>query len=131
MKIWNKNQTISNGDLVFTIIPEKHSSYICKVKAPVLNSGKIKIDQDVNIKLSGYPDIEYGVLKGKVQDISLISNNEGMYLLDISLPNNLITTYNKKIKFKQEMQGSAVIITEDLRLIERFFYHFKALVKRS
>lgn len=131
MKIWNKNQTISNGDLVFTIIPEKHSSYICKVKAPVLNSGKIKIDQDVNIKLSGYPDIEYGVLKGKVQDISLISNNEGMYLLDISLPNNFITTYNKKIKFKQEMQGSAVIITEDLRLIERFFYHFKALVKRS
>lgn len=131
MKIWNKNQTINNGDLVFTIIPKSHSTYICKVQAPVLNSGKIKIGQDVNIKLSGYPDNEYGVLKGKVQDISLIPNNEGLYLLDVILTNKLITTYNKEIEFKQEMQGSAEIITEDLRLIERIFYQFKELLKQN
>ena len=127
MKIWHKNQTINNGDFVFTIIPENHSTFICKVQAPVLNSGKVKIGQDVNIKLSGYPDNEFGVLKGKIKDISLVPNNEGLYLIDVKLPNELVTTHGKKIEFRQEMQGIAEIITEDLRLIERVFYQFKEI----
>ena len=131
IKIWNKNQTINSGDFVFTIIPKNYGAYICKVQVPILNSGKIEIGQDVNIKLSGYPDNEYGVLKGKVQDISLIPNNEGLYLINVSLPINLITTYKKEIEFKQEMRGSAEIITEDLRLVERLFYQFKALFKQN
>ena len=130
MKIWNKNQTINNGDFVFTIIPKNHSSYICKVLAPALNSGKVKIGQDVNIKLSSYPYNEYGILKGKVKDISLVPNAEGLYLLDVSLPGELVTTHNKKIEFKQEMQGVVEIITEDLRLIDRVFYQFKDIFKQ-
>ncbi|NVK09480.1 MAG: HlyD family secretion protein, partial [Tenacibaculum sp.] len=35
----------------------------------------------------------------------------------------------KKIDFKQEMQGTADIVTEDLRLIERFFYQLKNIIK--
>ena len=129
MKIWNKNQTINNGDFIFTVIPKKYSSYICKVQAPILNSGKIKVGQSVNIKLSSYPANEYGVLKGTVKNISLIPNNEGLYLLDVVLTKKLITTYNKELEFKQEMQGIAEIITEDLRLIERVFYQFKEIFK--
>lgn len=131
MKIWNKNQTINSGDFIFTIVPKNHAAYVCKVQAPVLNSGKIKIGQSVNIKLSSYPDNEYGVLKGKVKNISLIPNNEGLYLLDVLLAEKLITTYNKELVFKQEMQGVAEIITEDLRLIERVFYQFKEIFKNN
>jgi multidrug resistance efflux pump len=129
MKIWNKNQTINNGDFIFTIIPKNHANYVCKVQAPVLNSGKVKVGQSVNIKLSSYPDNEYGVLKGKVKSISLIPNNKGLYLLDVLLAEKLITTYNKELEFKQEMEGIAEIITEDLRLIERVFYQFKEIFK--
>ena len=53
-----------------------------------------------------------------------------LYLLDVTLPKKLITTYNKEIEFKQEMQGSAEIITEDLHLIERLFYQFKDILRR-
>ena len=130
MKIWNKNQTINSGDFVFTIIPKNHSSYICKLQAPVLNSGKVKIGQDVNIKLSSYPDNEFGILTGKIKDISLVPNIEGLYLIDVELPKKLITTHGKEIEFKQEMQGVAEIITEDLRLIERVFYQFKKVFKQ-
>jgi multidrug resistance efflux pump len=129
MKIWHKNQNINNGDFVFTIIPKNNSAYICKVQAPVLNSGKIKVGQDVNIKLSSYPENEFGILKGKIKEISLIPNNEGLYLIDVELSKNLITTHGKEIKFKQEMQGVAEIITEDLRLIERVFYQLKEIFK--
>tara|TARA_B110000114_G_scaffold21782_1_gene20732 strand:- start:101 stop:1393 length:1293 start_codon:yes stop_codon:yes gene_type:complete len=130
MKIWNKNQTINSGDFVFTIIPKNHSSYICKLQAPVLNSGKVKIGQDVNIKLSSYPDNEFGILTGKIKDISLVPNIEGLYLIDVELPKKLITTHGKEIEFKQEMVGIAEIITEDLRLIERVFYQFKEIFKQ-
>ena len=85
---WSENQTINSGDFVFTIIPKNHSSYICKLQAPVLNSGKVKIGQDVNIKLSSYPDNEFGILTGKIKDISLVPNIEGLYLIDVELPKN-------------------------------------------
>lgn len=130
LNYWNKNQTVSQGDLVFTIIPSNHSKYIAKVKAPLLNSGKIKVGQNVNVKLQNYPDTEFGMLKGKVQNVSLTPDKEGYYLIDVSLPEKLITSYNKEIDFKQEMRGTAEIITEDLRLLERFFYQFKQLLDK-
>ena len=68
--------------------------------------------------------------KGKVKSISIIPNKEGLYIIDVELPKKLITSYNKEIDFKQEMRGTAEIITEDLRLIERFFYQFREIVKR-
>ncbi|TXD49769.1 HlyD family secretion protein [Polaribacter sp. IC073] len=127
---WSENQTVNQGDLVFTIIPNEKSSYIAKLKTPAQNLGKVKIGQIVNLKLQNYPDYEFGVLKGVVNNISEISNKDGFYMIDVSLPDKLITSYNKEIKFKQEMRGTAEIITEDLRLIERFFYQFNKIIKR-
>lgn len=130
LSFWNKNQTVNQGDLVFTIIPKENSSFIARLKAPMQNSGKIKIGQSVNIKLHNYPETEFGMLRGTITNSSLVPDKEGFYLIDVSLPNTLITSYNKEIAFKQEMRGTAEIITEDLRLIERFFYQFKGVLKR-
>lgn len=116
--------------MVFTIIPSENSSFIAKLKTPAQNSGKIKQGQKVHIKLENFPDTEFGVLRGTVKKISLIPNQDGLYLIDVTLPEKLITTYKKEIDFKQEMTGVAEIITEDLRLIERFFYQFKEVLKR-
>ncbi|WP_400078887.1 HlyD family secretion protein [Winogradskyella sp. R77965] len=130
LNFWNSNQTVNQGDLVFTIVPSENSSFIAKLKTPAQNSGKIKVGQNVNVKLENYPDTEFGVLNGKVKNISLIPDKEGLYFVDVELPKKLITSYNKEIDFKQEMRGSAEIITEDLRLIERFFYQFKSVLNR-
>ncbi len=130
LNFWTKNQQVNQGDLVFTIIPSKNSSFIAKLKTPAQNSGKIKTGQQVNIRLESYPDTEFGTLPGKVTNISLLPDNEGFYLIDVSLSLPLITSYNKEIVFKQEMRGVAEIITEDLRLIERFFYQFKEVFRR-
>lgn len=128
LNYWSVNQNVNQGDLVFTIIPSKNSSFVAKLKSPTQNSGKIKIGQRVNIKLENYPDTEFGALQGTVNSISLIPNQDGQYLIDVDLPSILITSYNKTIAFKQEMRGSAEIITQDLRLIERFFYQLKSAI---
>ncbi|MCF6181063.1 HlyD family efflux transporter periplasmic adaptor subunit [Lutibacter sp.] len=125
MSFWNKNQTVNAGDLVFTIIPSKNLGYIGKIKAPIQNAGKIKIGQKVNIRLANYPATEFGMLSGKVENISLFPDKDGNYLIDVSLNKKLITSYNKQIDFQQEMRGKAEIITEKLRLIQRFFYQLK------
>ena len=129
LSFWNENQTVKSGDLIFTIIPDKSESFIGKIKAPAANSGKIKEGQKVQIKLLNYPSDEFGELNGRVKSISSVPDADGNYLIDVLLPQELVTTYGKSIAFKQEMQGTADIITEDLRLIERFFYQLKNIIK--
>jgi len=41
----------------------------------------------------------------------------------------IVSNYKKEIDFKQEMRGTATIVTEDLRLTERFFYQLKGVFK--
>jgi multidrug resistance efflux pump len=130
LQVWTENQTINVGDNVFSIIPNAKNSFIGKVKAPALNSGKIKIGQRVNIRLANFPDREFGVLYGRIQNISLVPDKEGNLLLDVALPNGLQTSYKKQIIFQQEMKGSAEIVTEDLRLIERILYQFKNIFEQ-
>jgi multidrug resistance efflux pump len=45
LQVWTENQTINAGDNVFSIIPDAKNGFIGKVKAPALNSGKIKVGQ--------------------------------------------------------------------------------------
>jgi len=130
MGVWNTHHNVSPGDLIFTIVPEDKGDYVAKITAPVQNSGKIKINQQVNIKLLNYPDTEFGMLEGKVAAMSAIPNNDGFYLVDVKLEDKLMTSYNIEIPFKAELTGTAKIITEDLRLIERFFYTLKGVFDR-
>jgi len=130
LQIWTANQTVTEGDNVFAIIPVVGKDYIGKVKALAQNSGKIEAGQDVNIRLVNFPDRQYGMLRGKVSDISLTPDKEGNLLINVALPEGLLTSYNKKIAFQQEMSGSAEIITEDLRLIERLLYQFRDIFRR-
>lgn len=129
MDFWNTYQNVNKGDLVFTIIPNTNTSYIAKLKTPIQNSGKIEKGQKVNIRLANFPFAEFGVIEGRVQRISSSTNEEGFYVIDVELPSDLVTTYKKEVAFKQEMQGSAEIITEDLRLLQRFLYGFKDLLE--
>lgn len=130
LQLWAENQTVNAGDNVFAIIPTNESGYIGKVKAPAQNSGKIKVGQTVNIRLANYPDREFGIIKGVIKAISLTPDKEGNLLINVSLPDGLETSYKKQIIFQQEMPGTADIITEDLRLIERLLYQFRDVFRR-
>jgi multidrug resistance efflux pump len=129
LQIWSINQTITAGENVFVVVPNRENGYIGKLKAHALNSGKIKTGQKVNIRLANFPDNEYGMLEGKIKNISLTPNKEGDFLIDVTLPNGMTTSYGKKIIFQYEMIGTADIITEDLRLIERLLYQFRQIFK--
>lgn len=128
-KYWAKNQYVTVGDEVLTLIPGEQT-VIGKITLPIAGSGKVKVGQKAHIKLDGFPYQEFGAIEAVINDISLVPNNNH-YVLTVMLPRGLQTTYHKTLDFKQEMQGTADIVTEDLRLIERFFFQFRYIFTRS
>lgn len=128
IKPWADHQFINNGDELLVVVPQEQQEMIGKVRMSTLNSGKVKLGQRVYIKLHPYPFQEYGIIEGVVKSISLVPRQDH-YAIEVSLPQGLTTSYHKTLVFKQEMQGNAEIVTEDLRLIERFFHQIVKAMK--
>ena len=127
-KFWSVTQNVKEGDRVMTIVPEDPGKLIGKVELPVRGSGKVKPGLNVNIKFDNYPYMEYGIVKGVVSNISLVPENN-FYMVEVSFPNGLVTTYNRHLGLQNEISGNAEIITEDLRLIQRIFNPLRSLWK--
>ncbi len=125
---WSKNQQVKSGDIVFTVVPEEESKIIGRVSLPLRGAGKVQPGQSVNIRFDNFPYMEYGMVRGTVKSISLVPSNDN-YIAEIELPQDLKTNYNIPLTFSQEMKGDVEIVTEDLRLIQRFFNPIKSLFK--
>lgn len=122
---WSKNQNVIVGEEIFNIIPEDNGVLLAKAYVPTTRYGKIKMGQRVNIRLENFPDSEFGIIKGKVNNISKVpsvSTDGGYYYtVEIELSNGLITSYKKELPYYPEMRGQVEIVTNDLSLLERIF----------
>lgn len=127
MSIWSNNQNVMAGETVFVIAPLAESHPVGKALLPLQRSGKVKVGQQVNIRLDNYPDQEFGYVKGKVVNISPVPTADATYVVEVELPKGLRTNYNKDLPMSREMKGSAEIITEDMRLIERLLSPLRKL----
>jgi len=128
--IWTENQNVRVGERVLTVIPDQQGDIIGKISLPIAGSGMVQPDQRVNIKFTNYPHMQYGMVKGIVRSISLVPNDEN-YLVEVELPDGLVTYYDIEIPFNQEMTGSAEIITDDRRLIERIINPMKSIISEQ
>lgn len=126
--IYNRNQQVKKDEVVFNVIPEKQSQIIGRISLPLKGAGKVAVGQKVHIRFDNFPYMEFGFLQGVVRSISLMPNNE-IYVVEVELPQDMKTNYGIQLKFSQEMKGTAEIVTEDLRLIERFFNPVKSVFK--
>jgi hypothetical protein len=124
-KYWTNYQYVNGSEEIFSIIPAKNAFFV-QLIAPINQSGKIKPDQKVIIKLHAYPYQQYGVIEAVVKKIALIPR-EGGYYTEIVLPKGLTTSTGTVIDFKPELEGTAQIITEDLSLFSRVFYRMRSL----
>ncbi len=127
-KIWTRNQMIQSGQEVFTIIPLQESRIIGRVTLPVQGAGKVRAGQAVNLKFGSFPHQEFGMVNARVSSVSLVPA-EQYYVVEIELPDTLITNYGKVLPFSQKMQGTAEIITDDLPLAVRLFNPLKSVLK--
>ncbi len=128
-RFWSKDQNVSVGDNVITIVPERPGAIIGKMNLTARRSGKVAVGQNVNIKIDNYPYMEFGMLPGKVKSISLVPANN-QYIVEIELIEGLVTNYGRSLEFDQEMIGIAEISTEERRLLARIIDPFKYIFKK-
>jgi HlyD family secretion protein len=127
---WVKNQNITAGEEIFTVLPTDGMQMIGKALLPIIRSGKVKSGQNVNISFNNYPENEYGIVKGYVKNISSVPSN-GNYILDIELKDGLLTNFGKKLPVSFEMTATADIITNDLSVLERIFSPLRKILKKG
>lgn len=129
-KFWSENQIVNKDEPVLSIVPLDAGDYVGRINLKMNRSGKVYPGQQVNIKLSGYPYLEYGMIRGVVKSKSLVPSGDS-YVIELILPSGLTTLYGKKLDFTQNMQGTAEIITEDLRLLQKIINPFRYLISRN
>lgn len=120
VKQWNKKQFIKKTDIFITILPNKAKEIIGVVKLGQERFGRVKLGQKVNVKLRGFPYLEYGTLEGIVEYISSVPNEKNNYIIEVAFPKGMLTSYKKELNFIQRMDGDAEIITKKKRLAMRF-----------
>lgn len=128
--IWGENQSVGEGEIVMTVIPEGEQKLVARVTVPAMGAGKVTTGQRVNIRLAGYPYLEYGMIPGVVSGRSLTATADG-FTAWVELPDSMVTFYGKQLDFTQNMPGTAEIITDDMRLLERVVYPFRYLAEKN
>lgn len=133
--IWSKYQNVTIGQDLFTVIPNEIEGIIGRVSFPVQNSGKIEVGQSVIIKLDSYPYQEWGSLRGEIINISGVPqlNPQGgpaTYVAYLKVE-TLESSFEKPIDFKQEMEGTAEIVVEELTVMQRIFYQLREVFSRK
>jgi multidrug efflux pump subunit AcrA (membrane-fusion protein) len=125
----HQNQFIEAGKPLFAITTN-NEKFIALATIPATGFGKIKIGQTARIKLNNYPTYEFGHLEGVVSKLTEIPN-ESTYQVEITLSNGMTSSYNKLLTFTPEMTGTAEIVTDELRVIQRIFNQFNKLFERK
>jgi len=129
-KFWSANQSVVKDEPVVSIVPVETGNFLGRINLPMQRSGKVKKGQSVNIKLSGYPYLQYGMVRGIVKSKSLVPAGD-TYVIEIELPEGLSTLYGTKLDFTQNMQGTAEIITENIRLLQKIVNPFRYMVSKN
>jgi multidrug resistance efflux pump len=129
VNILEENQTLqTNTEIMF--VEAKTHHFFGEIRISQNNLGKVSKGQKVLIKFPSYPFEEYGAVEGRVASISEIATQENRtFLATVELPNGLKTNSNKTLTYKNGIDASAEIVTEDLRLIERFLYQLKRAIE--
>ena len=127
---YSREKVIEAGDIAFSVSPKDQGREYARAVLPVENSGKVKLGQRAILRLQSYPEEEFGTLEGYVRRISVSSKGD-QYIVEIALPRGLVTTYGRRLSPERILVGTADIVTEELRLIERLLFPLRKLIKSS
>ncbi|MDB4949573.1 MAG: hypothetical protein JWM27_2222, partial [Gemmatimonadetes bacterium] len=129
----HENLFVGASEPLVAVVPSG-GALLGRVTLSGMGAGKVRAGQRVIIHFDSYPYKEYGTVEGRVRSISQLGfeepagqGKEFAYQAEVSLPRGLVTSYNRKLEFRQEMRGDVQVVTEDLRLLERVFNQIRSL----
>ena len=120
-------QYIEVGREVFYVNPGS-SDFFGEVNVPQYNMGKVKVGQEVLVKLAGYPFEQYGVVRGAIGKMSSVPYRDSIFLSRIDLEP---IAPGSPIRLTTGMTGTAEIITEDASLLQRLLRNIRLVLARG
>ena len=115
---FSEQQYVKQGDQVMTVVPPQTDTLVGRMSLPIAGSGKVLPGQRVILKFDNYPYHEFGTVRGQVISKSLVPKGE-QYSIIVSLPDGLLTSHKNVLRFEQQLQGKAEIVTADKSFLER------------
>ena len=123
-KFLKSGQYVNKDEPLLIIIPPQSNRMKGIMNVPFNESGNIKRNQLVLVRLNSYPSSKFGIIQGKVASSSSIALEEDGKLVSpvtVYFENGLVTTTGYKVPTKKELSGMARIITQNKRFIQRLF----------
>lgn len=124
---------VNPGDAIAEVAP-KRSPLILKAQMSTAESGSLEKGMSVKLKFDAYPFQDYGVLEGKLVNISPTtkvtdtqSGQIAAYELDIELEETYIQVQNKRIPLRPGQTATAEVILRQRRLIDFIIEPFQKL----
>ncbi|GHT13782.1 hypothetical protein FACS189432_02830 [Bacteroidia bacterium] len=111
---------VNKGDTICSIIGSNSENFVARMQLEQEQIAGIETGNPVNINLMKFPSHTYGHLTGEITSISFIPYNK-MYMVDINLPDKLMTTTRKEIKYELGLRGEAEIVTSSRSVLSRIF----------
>ncbi|MEO6838808.1 MAG: HlyD family efflux transporter periplasmic adaptor subunit [Ginsengibacter sp.] len=115
-----QNKFIQQSQLLGYINPPD-SKFYAEIYLPQNNFGKVDTGMQVQLRFDAYPYQETGFVKGKLNYISTIATDSGFYAT-VHLSDGLNTNFKKHIQYKNGLRAQAIIITKNMRLLNRMYY---------
>lgn len=122
------NTNISQGDylragtIVGYVIPS-NSIYFMESILPQINFGKLNTGQHVQLRFEAYPYEEWGFVNGTISNIEHVPTGNG-FKAEIKLDDGLVTSNRRKLPYRSGLRAQALVITKDIRLLQKFYYGF-------
>ncbi|MGJ1386477.1 HlyD family secretion protein [Sphingobacterium spiritivorum] len=112
-----ENQFLPISSDVF-YINSKNERYFGEMQLPQLEFGKIKIGQEVMIKVRGFQYQEYGYLKGRIRSISDIPIKDSLFLSMVSIERK---PQDSLIRLRPRLLADVEIITDEQSILTRIW----------
>lgn len=123
-KFLKSGQYVNKDEPLLMVIPPQTNKMKGIMNIPFTESGNIRKNQTVLVRLNSYPYSKYGIIQGKVETSSSIALEDNKKLVSpvtVYFKNGLVTSTGFKVSTKKELSGTARIITKNKRFIQRLF----------
>lgn len=118
--IIQQNQFVNTGQEIFYINPG-NTDFFAEMNIPQYNMGKVKVGQEVLIKLKSFPYEEYGMVRGRIAYLADVPYRDSVFVSKVDLNKGAFSQLKKPLTLKNGMTADAEIITEDATLLNRLF----------
>jgi multidrug efflux pump subunit AcrA (membrane-fusion protein) len=116
--IIQENQILMANQEVFYVNPGS-GQFFGVMTISQNNIGKVKIGQQVLIKLKGYPFEEYGMMRGEIKYLSDVPYKDSVFISTVTFERNSGSDLKKRVQLKQGMLANAEIITQNATILQR------------